>query len=226
MALEPRDTAESGEGRAARSVKLDGADLLAAAVGAVLGFAIHQLIKPFPEPGLGGLLDGTAVYAWVLSLLALCGFGAFSVLLSLIDIRSFTLPNGLVLWANLWVILLLNTSSLFARDWNGLLLAWIGAVVSGLLAFFGWLRWGSYLGAGDVKLMPVAAFAAVWGSSGHEYLTGLIVFPALLLGGLLVFGIAGLILQRERIPAGPIILGASWLTIVVLCEPLGEWINR
>ena len=192
------------------------ADIAAGLAGAIGGAAIHLLVRPFPAPGLGDRLDGFEVLAWALSLLAFSGFGCCTVLLSVRDIREQRLPNPLLLWANLWVILLLNASSLFARDFTGLLLAWIGAVVFGLVALFGWLRWRYRFGAGDVKLMPVAAFAAVWGSSGREYLTGLIVFPLVMFGGLLLFGIATLVLKQERLAAGPVILGASWLTSVFM----------
>lgn len=167
-----------------------------------------------------------SLLAWSLSFAAHALLGAFTVVLVWTDLREQTLPNRLIAWATFTVIPLLCASGLVSRDWSGLLLAWSGAIVFGLAAFLGWLRWRTRFGAGDVKLMPVAAFAAVWGPSGHERISALLVFPLFVCGGMLVFGLAALMLKRERFAAGPVILGASWLTMIVLSQPFGAPLAR
>lgn len=200
-------------------------DLILGALGAIGGAVLFGVLQPFP-PADGGswlrgeaLPSGAAVFGWLLAFLAYAGFGFFSLVLARVDVRTQTLPNGLVAWATLWTIPLLALAGHFRGEGINALGAWFSMAVSALLVFVLWLRVRPGIGGGDLKLVPVAAFVAAWGPP-KEALPGVsLLFVGLFLVGWMVMGLVALIRDVDVVPAGPVLVAASWITFVVTRIP-------
>jgi leader peptidase (prepilin peptidase)/N-methyltransferase len=162
--------------------------------------------------------------AWLPTMLALLAFlylAAISIALTLIDLDTRRLPNGIVLPSYVVALVLLGAASLIASDLAALIRAVVGMAV--LYLFYGALRLirPGGMGGGDVKLAGVLGIYLGW-LGWASLVVG--AFAAFLLGG--VFGIA-LILRRRAsrrtaIPFGPWMLAGAW--VGVLAGPaLGAW---
>ncbi len=148
-------------------------------------------------------------------LLAGAGLAAALIALSVIDVRTFRLPDVLTLPLMVAGLILAT-----ALEWDepGLRVA---AALAGFAAFagLGWVyrRWRGHdgLGLGDAKLM---AAAGAW--TGLEALPSVVLWACgLALGALLVARLRGLDLtRRTAIPFGPFLALGIW--IVWLMGPL------
>lgn len=182
-----------------------------------------------PAAGLGaGLLAATEVLDWpgpvrggafVLWVTALGAAGAWSVVLSTIDTREHRLPNP-VLGATAMSIapLMLSAWSWGGQPAHALVVCGIAAGAA-LLGVGAWaaLQTGparnrqSPIGAGDVKLLPIAVFTA--GASSVRDVIEL--FPVTLAACVAVVACAAGLRRRAQVPLGPAILAASWLAPLV-----------
>lgn len=203
-------------------------DLIAGGFGAIAGGAAYAVLLPFPSGDGGAWVRGEqlpgwgAVFAWVLALVAYLGFGFFSAVLARVDHRTHTLPNGLLVWATLWTLPLLTLAGQLRGDGVAGVGAWLVTGVITLLCVLMWLRASGAIGAGDVKLIPLAAYAAAWGLAGPAAVNVSFVFLGLLLAGVLVLGVSALIRGTGEVAVGPIVLGASWATFMVMRVPAGS----
>ena len=147
-----------------------------------------------------------------LILLAWIFFAPISVALSVIDLKSFRLPNSLVLAAAISALLFVFLDSLFKGSWN----EFQTAITTGLLAvLFLWTvrlisRGG--MGMGDVKLaLPIGLLLGYLG--WESAVLGL--FMAFLLGALA--GIALIVFRgasrKTALPFGPFMLAGAWLAL-------------
>lgn len=200
-------------------------DLIAGCVGVAAGGALFALLVPVPAPvpvpaapggawpAGEGLPGPAAALAWSLALAGYAGFGGFSLVLARVDLRTRTLPNRLVAFATLWVLALLSLASVVGGDgWAALgPLAAAGVMLALMLVL--WLSPRGAVGGGDLKLMPVAAYAAVWGMRRAGWVSGLCLFAGFIAAGVVVAGIVALIRHRREFAAGPLILTSSWLTL-------------
>jgi leader peptidase (prepilin peptidase)/N-methyltransferase len=158
--------------------------------------------------------------AWPV-LVAFLYLAAISIALTLIDLDTHRLPNGIVLPAYVVAGALLTVASALASDWGSLVRAGIGMLV--LYVFYAGLRLvrPGGMGGGDVKLAGVLGIYLGW-LGWPSLIVG--AFGAFLLGG--VFGVALLAsrraTRRTAIPFGPWMLAGAWLGI--LAGPaLGDW---
>lgn len=181
----------------------------------------------YPLVELGTALMFACVALWVLTDSRFHGFtisgialvlgvylylAAISIVLGLIDLDTFRLPNSVVYPSIIVVVIGLTAASFFGAEPAAPLRAAIAAVA--LVVFYGllWFVWPGGMGLGDVKLAAVLGFALGWLGWG-----ALIVgsFAAFVLGGifgvlLMAFGKAG---RKSRIPFGPWMLGGAWVGI-------------
>ena len=194
----------------------------------------------------GALLAGTGALGWGSGapdgapladgawLLAVCAYACGSAWLSAADLRAHRLPNAVLGAAALGTALPLAVAWVLAGEPRRALVS-IGIVAcAGALAAAAWLlaawfraawlpaaepspqRDRSAIGAGDVKLLPLAVLGATL-SAPRDAIE---LFPALLAAALLVVACAAALrLTRHRAAArpradlalGPAILAASWL---------------
>lgn len=158
--------------------------------------------------------------AWLL-LSAFIFLAAISIVLALIDIDTFRLPNAIVYPAIATFGALLVAAALTSGDFGALTRALVGGI--SLAGFYGllWFFWPGGMGLGDVKLAILLGLALGWVGWG-----ALIVgaFAAFVCGGvfgglLMLFGKAG---RKTRIPFGPWMLLGAWIGIFV-GEPIANW---
>lgn len=196
-------------------------DLIAGALGAIGGAVLFAFLFPFPAADGGSWVRGEAlpgsadIFGWLLAVVAYAGFGFFSLVLAAVDVRTHTLPNGLIAWATLWTVPLLLVAGHFRGDGISALAALLSAGVATVFVFLLWFRMRGVVGGGDLKLIPVAAYAAVWGVAESVWVAGFLVFVLFLLAGVVVLVLVALILGRDKVAAGPLILAVSWITFVV-----------
>lgn len=171
-----------------------------------------------------GLLAATGTLDWpgtkrggafVLWVSALGAAGAWNVVLSILDVREHRLPNPVLGAAALSVV-----PPVFAAwAWSGELRhAFFLAGVAVGAALLGVSVWAAFsagearhrpppIGAGDVKLLPIAVIIA--GASSVRDAVEL--FPFALAGCIAVAACASVLRRRAQVPIGPAILTASWL---------------
>jgi leader peptidase (prepilin peptidase)/N-methyltransferase len=163
-------------------------------------------------------VDGVALAAGLLTLVAFLYLAAISVALTAIDLELHRLPNRIVLPGYLVAALLLGTAGALSGDVVALATAGIGAIASfGLYLGLAVARPGG-MGMGDVKLAGVLGlFLGFLGPA--PLLVGM--FAAFLLGG-----IAGIVVlaarrgtRRTALPFGPWMLVGAWIGIFA-GEPL------
>ncbi|WP_170219633.1 prepilin peptidase [Leucobacter komagatae] len=179
------------------------------ALGAVAGGAAFALLVP-------------AAGVERLAVVGYAGYGGWGALLIRADLRDRILPNRLLAGITLWTVGWLTLVRALAGEWRAALWPILIAALAFAAAFSLWIaarrpaarpvaRPG--IGGGDVKLLPVAAFAAVWPFASD----GVAEAAAWLLAALAVaFAVAGVVAfatGRREIAAGPAILGASWLAL-------------
>ncbi|WP_104091227.1 A24 family peptidase [Arthrobacter sp. GMC3] len=138
-----------------------------------------------------------------------------AVTLSMIDIRTHTLPNRYVLPAYAVAGSLLASSVLLAGNPAHLLRLVGGAVALGALYWILWAVYPAGMGFGDVKLAGVLGIYLGFLSWNHVLIGGAAGFVA---GGL--WGLA-LILSRRgtaksRIPFGPSMLAGALATMLLI----------
>lgn len=161
----------------------------------------------------GGLPGPAAAFAWPLALAGYSGFGCFSLVLARVDLRTHTLPNRIVAFATLWVLALLSLASVVGGDGWAALGPWAAAGAMLGLMLVVWLSPRGAVGGGDLKLMPIAAYAAVWGMRRVGWVSGLCLFAGFIAVGVVAAGIIALIRHRPEFAAGPLILTSSWLAL-------------
>lgn len=164
-------------------------------------------------PQLATVPDPSAVNA-LLVLVAFLYLASISIVLTLIDLDTRTLPNRIVLPAYVVGLALFSVWTLVASD--------VGVLIRALLSLG--ILWGLYLGLalvypggmgfGDVKLAGVLGLFLGFLGWGELAVGG---FAAFLLGGLFAIGL--LITRRANrktgIPFGPWMLAGAWLGILV-----------
>ncbi len=175
--------------------------------------------------GFGGLLCGGALVAVAIAAAAAGHLGELPVMVALAivtpplvvtDVREHRLPNPLVAFAALGLLLA------YCLDW--LLTGSLdpGAIIIGMLVGAALLLCSVLggLGMGDVKLGAVLASAA---ALVHPSLAGVLVFLAILFGGLQ--SIIVLVWTRDRrrsIALGPALLAGYWLPVAWLAA--ARWV--
>lgn len=185
-----------------------------------IGFAALPALALFAwtvrEPGSAPFesavpLDGAA---WFCGAVGYAGFGSFSVLLGLIDIRTLLLPNRLLAVMAIWVFVWSASAALLAGDWSRFGWALAAAVVGAVVFAVIWLRFRHSFGGGDVKLAPICMFVVAWA----DPTAALLVFPFAVAAA----SVPGLVLAlRKRgaqLPYGPTLLAAVWLTFAFPSE--------
>ena len=220
--MEPRSRRASGDpARTAgdRAARTAGGWLGAA--GALAGAGLVALVRGADtawESAAGGAAWEST--AWWLALAGYGGFGCCSVLLARADLAERRLPNTVIALGTAWTLGCLVAATVAgagappcAAPCAALLAPVLAAVGCFGVALLAWLVSPGWLGAGDVKLVPLAAFAGVWGarSGGGE---GAARFAAFALVGLAVAGCVALARRDREAPAGPFLLAASWTTLL------------
>lgn len=151
----------------------------------------------------------------------LCALVAFvylfviSVQLSVIDIRSHTLPNRIVLPAYPFAGVLLAVSAVLAGAYGHLWRALLGACVVGALYWVLWALYPAGMGFGDVKLAGVLGLYLGFMGWTHVLLGAA--------GGFVVGGLWGVAViatrrgtVRTHIPFGPSMLVGAWTVLLLL----------
>jgi leader peptidase (prepilin peptidase)/N-methyltransferase len=150
----------------------------------------------------------------VLELVAFLYLASISVLLTLIDLDTHTLPNWIVLPSYFIGVLLLGAAAAAKGDPDSILRAAIGGASLALLYFVLAVAYPGGMGFGDVKLAGVLGlFLGYLG--GGVLITG--AFAGFVLGGL--FGILLMLLRRANrksgIPFGPWMLLGTWVGVLL-----------
>lgn len=206
-----------GRCRACRSSISARYPVIEAATGAAF-VGVTLLIATWPSTTAGGW--GTAVvvaaaYLW---------FAAASIVLTVIDLDTFRLPNAIVLPSIGVGVILLTVASLLASAWGQLLRALAAAAV--LFLFYLVLRLvrSDAMGGGDVKLAALVGLHLGW-IGWDAVAVGF--FAAFLTGG--VYGVALMLLRRAgrrtAIPFGPWMLLGAWAGII-FGGPIADWYLR
>lgn len=206
-----------GRCRACRSSISARYPVIEAATGAAF-VGVTLLIATWPSTTAGGW--GTAVvvaaaYLW---------FAAASIVLTVIDLDTFRLPNAIVLPSIGVGVILLTVASLLASEWGQLLRALAAAAV--LFLFYLVLRLvrSDAMGGGDVKLAALVGLHLGW-IGWDAVAVGF--FAAFLTGG--VYGFALMLLRRAgrrtAIPFGPWMLLGAWAGII-FGGPIADWYLR
>lgn len=224
--MEPRSRRASGGpawtagDRAART-----ADGWLGAAGALAGAGLFALVRgadtAWESAAWGAAWESAA---WWFALAGYGGFGCCSVLLARADLAERRLPNTVIALGTAWTLSCLVAATVagaVASPLAALPASALAALLAPVLAAVGcfgvallaWLVWPGWLGAGDVKLVPLAAFAGVWGarSGGGEAAAR---FAAFALVGLALAGCVALARRDREAPAGPFLLAASWATLL------------
>ena len=179
------------------------------ALGAVAGGVAFALLVPTAGPER-------------LAVLGYAGYGGWGSLLIRADLRDRILPNRLLAGITLWTVGWLTLVRALAGEWRAVLWPILTAALAFAAAFLLWIaarrpaarpaaRPG--FGGGDVKLLPVAAFAAVWPFASGDVAAAATWLLAALAVAFAVAGLAALATGRREIAAGPAILVASWLAL-------------
>ncbi|MDJ0317212.1 prepilin peptidase [Arthrobacter antibioticus] len=138
-----------------------------------------------------------------------------SVILSIIDIRTHTLPNRLVLPAYPIAAVLLLAASLLARAPHYALSAAVGALAMGALYWLLWFLYPAGMGFGDVKLAGVLGLFL--GFLGWQHVV-IGMAAGFVVGGL--WGIALIVSRRgtakSSIPFGPAMLAGAMVTMLLV----------
>ncbi|KAM9864008.1 prepilin peptidase [Leucobacter sp. BZR 635] len=222
-------------------------DLAAAVIGAVAGGAVFTALYPVGGAGWWGspaCAPGEQLgLAWLFALCGHASFGAFSLILARVDLRTQTLPNRLVSWATIVTVPLLAVAGILRgeRAQPGEVPAttalptdapWAmatalqaaqsaaspagpitAALVLSAAAAIVWALPGRTLGGGDVKLMPLAVYAAVCALGDAAWPAGAVVFAGAFLFGVCAHGLLTIARKQRAFAAGPLILASSWVTL-------------
>lgn len=162
---------------------------------------------------------------WWWCLIIALAFGTFgwcTVALWRSDLRTRRLPNGVVLLAAGAMFGLLSIGSGLSGRAQLLLVPGTAALCSAVLGVGVWWLAKGAVGAGDIKLLPIAVFAALWAvevaSGGLPAFGGALVFSLVLAGSTFLSGIFARFRGQLSFPAGPIILVATWITVLLALQ--------
>ena len=198
--------------------RLGAADLIPVLSWLILGgrcrYCRHPLSRAYPmSESVTGIVF--ALTAWHfgsgLETLAALVFAALFIVMSGIDLRIFILPDRLTYPAA--VLALPAAVWVFGLSWVNALLGGIaGAGIFWLLAhYYRWRTGRDGLGLGDVKLMLSVGFLC-----GLEHLTLAVLLASV--AALAGFGIMAAAGRKgvgsARLPFGPFLCGAAWITLV------------
>lgn len=158
-------------------------------------------------------------FASILGLLGTASFAVFSVWLSAVDILSRRMPNRLVAWSLAATLGLLAASCLLQLSTasRGIALRDLLHLIGGVAALFLlflllWLLVPGGIGAGDVKIAPLAGGAlGFFGAPGRVVIGVLVAFACAGAGGLLLR--RGSAPHRD-VPFAPCLFAGAWVGIV------------
>lgn len=138
-----------------------------------------------------------------------------SLVLTLIDFDTLTLPDVIVMPSWLIVGVSLIAISYSTHSWHSLKSASIAAVYWGLFYFALWFFYpgGGGIGFGDVKLAPLLGALVGWFSLPASYIG---IFSVFIVGGVLAIVLLALkkVDRKTKIPYGPIMIIGAWIGIV------------
>ena len=197
--------------------------VVAAVIGLVAGWPSARLIRaetgsPIPV-GIPAAITAIlcAAVAWRFGLAwdlpAYAYFAMLSVPLTIIDVRTYRLPNNLTLSAYPIVLLGLMIPAAIFGDWSAFgraLLA--GAALLGLFLILHVIN-PSGMGLGDVKLAAPMGVLLGWIGWSTAIAGAFIAFLTAALVGLMLmaFGKAG---RKSALPFGPFMLAGAWVAIL------------
>jgi leader peptidase (prepilin peptidase)/N-methyltransferase len=179
---------------------------------ALLFLAVTLAFLPTLFPTTAAAPHGYSFVAGILVFLAFLYLAAISVVLSLIDVDTHTLPNRVVLPSYLVAAILLGSAAVLDGRWGSLATALIGGgALFALYAILAFVRPGG-MGLGDVKLAGVLGLFLGWMGWDVLVVGG---FAAFVLGG--VYGVVQIARHRATrtsgIPFGPWMLLGAWIGI-------------
>ena len=166
----------------------------------------------FATAHAGYSVTGAAIISFAASLVAYLYLAAVSVVLSLIDLDTHTLPNTIVLPSYVVGVVLLTCSSAITADYGRLLSAGVGLAALWLLYFLMAVLYPGGMGFGDVKLAGVLGLFLGWLGWGPLVVGA---FSAFLLGGLFALALLASrrVTRKGGIPFGPWMLAGAWVGI-------------
>jgi len=146
------------------------------------------------------------------------------LVVSIIDLEHYVIPNRVVYPTIALALPLLAGAAALEHGWDRLTHALIGGAVAWTLLLLVHLISPRGMGFGDVRLSFILGLYLGWLGAGHVALG---LFLGFLLGS--VAGIALVIVRRrsrkEAIPFGPF-LAAGAMAAVLVGDPLLRWYNR
>jgi leader peptidase (prepilin peptidase)/N-methyltransferase len=146
--------------------------------------------------------------------LAFLWFAVAGVALTVIDVQTLRLPNGIIVPSWVLVGALLAAESARCGQPGRAVTALLASVASAAALFLPALVLPASLGMGDVKLAGLVALLLGWSGWG-AVVSGLVAGFVLAAGTGLLLVLTGRIGAQQPIPLGPFLIGGTWLGVGV-----------
>lgn len=197
---------------------------LALVYGCSAGPVIRVLVRRSAgrDPGVRSwlLVAATAVCATAgaastepgVHVLAFLWFAVAGVALTIIDVQTLRLPNGIVVPGWVLVAALLGAESARSGQPGRVLTAMSAGVVCAAALLLPALISPASLGMGDVKLAGLVALLLGWEGWG-AVVSGIAAAFVLAAGAALPLVLTGRIGVQQPIPLGPFLIGGTWLAV-------------
>lgn len=176
---------------------------------------------------LGGAVPSGAGFTGGTLSLGVLGYASYGAGLALIvraDLRERRIPNAVLAWTTVCTWVPLALLAVLARAGGALLVITVTCLAVGSVATAAWLRWPRAVGAGDVKLIPVTLFAALWPHALYSntlwtlslsVLASLACYALVCAVGLGVGAVRARLRGAREFAAAPIHTAASLITMVL-----------
>jgi leader peptidase (prepilin peptidase) / N-methyltransferase len=168
-------------------------------------------------------------FGWSLDLPAFAVFGAALVVVTVIDIDHFRIPDRIVFPTLALTLVLLTAASAVAGEWGGLIAGAAGAIAYFVFLFVFFFIWPQGMGFGDVKLALVLGLHVAWAGTmaqvdgqlvyaGLEFGLQLVLMAALfgsMLGALVGIGVMIAWGRKGAFPFGPALCLGAFVAVVL-----------
>lgn len=148
----------------------------------------------------------------ILIAVVLCYFAFIGVVLSIIDLKTMTLPTKLIYPTWIGSVALLSIASYVMKDFDSIKTMLIGGAASMLIYGIIWFVVPRGFGFGDVRLVLLTGSILGWFSIGHAVLGVMLPFilSSIVMVPLLLLKVVD---RKTKVPLGPWIIAATIITV-------------